>query len=207
MLKELFVQNNINLKTSQQIQFEKFLNLFMEKNSQINLSAIRDEKWVIEKHFIDSVILNNFVNLKWNILDIWTWWGFPGIPLAITNENCSFTLLDSTRKKIDSVNFFCKELDLKNCSWVWWRAEELVKNEELKWQFDYVISRATAYLPQIIEWSFPFLKKWWSMIFYKLFDEKEIKDWLLKAKKLHLESLEIKDYELSWQKRSYIFIK
>lgn len=37
-------------------QLLKFVSLFLEKNSHINLSAIRDEEGVWEKHIEDSLI-------------------------------------------------------------------------------------------------------------------------------------------------------
>jgi len=206
-IKTIFKLYNISLKTSQIDLFEKFLKLFIEKNSQINLSAIRDEIWVIEKHFVDSIILNNFIKLDWKVLDIWTGWGFPGIPLAITNEDVEFIWLDSTRKKIDAVNEFAAKLGLNNIKWIWDRAEELVKNEEYFQKFDFVVSRATAYLPDIINYSLPFLKWWWFMIFYKLYNESELIDWekYMKEQKIFLTSQF--EYKLLWQKRIIYIIK
>ncbi|MDD2566068.1 MAG: 16S rRNA (guanine(527)-N(7))-methyltransferase RsmG [Candidatus Gracilibacteria bacterium] len=207
MINNLFQKYNIKLKTSQAICFEKFLALFLEKNSKLNLSAIRDEQGIIEKHFIDSIILDNFIELKGKILDIGTGGGFPGIPLAITNPDCRFTLLDSTRKKIDAVNGFCKELELTNCSGIWGRADELSKLLEYKGQFDFIVSRATAYLPQIIEWSLPFLKKGGTMIFYKLYDEKEIEDGIRFIKKYNLKLSSDFSYEIGGQNRVLYILK
>lgn len=200
-----FQKYSISLDSFQIELFERFLVLFIEKNSQINLSAIRDEAWVIEKHFIDSLILNKAIKLSWNILDIGTGWGFPGVPLAISNNNCNFILLDSTRKKIEAVNEFSQKLGLKNCSWVWWRAEELSAKLEYKKQFDFVVSRATAYLPQIIERSLPFLKKWWKLVLYKIFDEKEIADWEQILKKNWMKTTEIFKYKI-WEQERILLI-
>ena len=205
MIEEIFYKYNLHLKTSQVRIFEKFLDLFIKKNSQINLSAIRDKIWIIEKHFVDSIILNDFIKLNWKVLDIGTWWGFPGIPLAITNENVQFILLDSTRKKIDSVNDFSSELELHNYIWIWWRAEELSSNIEYKWQFDFVVSRATAYFPQIIELSYPYLNKFWKMILYKLFNEEEINEGEKILKKMWMKIIDIKKYNIWEQERILIF--
>lgn len=206
-IKAIFKLYNISLKTSQIDLFEKFLTLFVEKNSQVNLSAIRDEIWVVEKHFIDSIILNNFIKLDWKVLDIWTGWGFPSIPLAITNEDVEFIWLDSTRKKIDAVNEFVVKLGLNNIKWIWGRAEELVKNEEYFQKFDFVVSRATAYLPDIINYSLPFLKWWWFMIFYKLYNKDELSDWERFLNKNWLNKLKIIKYILAWQERIFVVIK
>ena len=205
-LETLFGQYDITLETSQVDLFGKFLKFFLDKNSQVNLSSIRDESWVIEKHFIDSILLNYELQLSWKILDIWTWWWFPWIPLAITNPDAEFILVDSTRKKIDAVNCFIDELWLTNARWIWGRAEELSKMPEFKKQFDFIVSRATAYLPQIMDLSLPFLKKWWMMIFYKLRNEDEINDWVQYAKKCKLSWFEIKEYAVQDQKRIFIFI-
>jgi 16S rRNA G527 N7-methylase RsmG len=43
-MKELFDKYNIELTKDEELSFEKFLNIFMDKNSKINLSSIRDEK-------------------------------------------------------------------------------------------------------------------------------------------------------------------
>jgi len=205
-IEKLFKKYNISLKTSQTNLFEKFLALFIEKNSQINLSAIRDEIWIIEKHFIDSIMLNNFIQLHWKVLDIWTWWWFPSLPLAITNKEVEFIWLDSTRKKIDSVNSFINDLWLTNIRWIWWRAEELINQEELYMQFDFVVSRATAYLTDIINYSFPFIKDWGTMIFYKLYDEVEITDWKKLLKSHWLTKTQIFKYVIGGQERVFIAI-
>jgi 16S rRNA G527 N7-methylase RsmG len=41
------------------------------------------------------VFLNIFVELEWKVADMWTGWGFPLIPLAITNPDCQFVWIDS----------------------------------------------------------------------------------------------------------------
>lgn len=66
----LFAQYNIELETSEEVIFRKFLDLFMEYNSHTNLSAIRTPEGIIEKHFIDSLMLGNFVELHGKVLDI-----------------------------------------------------------------------------------------------------------------------------------------
>jgi 16S rRNA G527 N7-methylase RsmG len=43
-MKDLFKKYDIDLEENELVLFEKFLKIFIEKNSQINLSAIRDEE-------------------------------------------------------------------------------------------------------------------------------------------------------------------
>jgi len=63
-IKKLFSENKMELEESEIKKFEEFLKIFIEKNSKINLSAIRDETGIINKHFIDSVFLNIFIQLE-----------------------------------------------------------------------------------------------------------------------------------------------
>lgn len=54
-LQDIFLSHDFELSTVELAQFEKFLTLFIEYNTHTNLSAIRDETGIIEKHFIDSL--------------------------------------------------------------------------------------------------------------------------------------------------------
>lgn len=69
-MKDLFQKHHLSLTTSQIELFGKFLRLFLEYNSHTNLSAIRDEAGVIEKHFADSLMISKFEDLSGNLLDI-----------------------------------------------------------------------------------------------------------------------------------------
>lgn len=102
----LFSQYHIELETSEEAIFRKFLTLFMEYNVHTNLSAIRTPEGVIEKHFIDSLALGNFVELSGKVLDIGSGGGFPGIPLKILYPETDFTLMDSVGKKVKAMNHF-----------------------------------------------------------------------------------------------------
>jgi 16S rRNA (guanine527-N7)-methyltransferase len=63
-MQDLFKKYNLELEDHEMKKFEKFLEIFKEKNSQVNLSAIRDDEGIIEKHFIDSILLNVFLDFE-----------------------------------------------------------------------------------------------------------------------------------------------
>jgi len=207
-MQELFKKYDLEISLKQEKKFEEFLKIFIETNSQINLSAIRDEIWIIEKHFIDSVMLTKFCSIEWKVLDLWTWWWFPGIPLKIIDKNnTDFTLVDSIWKKVRIVNEFIKKLELKNIKAIQDRAEELGQNINHRWKYNIVVSRATAYLPILLEYTIPLLKVWWIFISYKLDNDEEI---LQAQKALHIldaEIIAIKKYKLANQKRAFLFIQ
>ncbi len=199
---------NISLTWEEINKFEKLLNIFIEKNSQINLSAIRKKDQIIEKHFIDSILLYNYYKLDWKILDLWTWWWFPWLPLKIIDKNnSSFTLLDSIWKKLKIVDYFIKELSLENISTIHARAEELAHKKEHRETYDFVVSRATAYLPTLLEYTIPFLKIWWIFISYKLDNPEEIISSQKALDTLNREIIKEVKYNIWWQDRIYLFIQ
>lgn len=207
-MKDLFKKYDLELEENELDLFEKFLKIFMEKNSQINLSAIRDENWIIEKHFIDSIMLPAFWKPEWKVLDLWTWWGFPWIPLrVVTEKEVEFTLVDSIWKKVKVVNEFIELLWLKNIKAIQARAEELWQDEKYRWKYDLVVSRATAYLPTLLEYTIPLLKVWWVFASYKLDNDDEVKESKKALNSLNAEIMDKRTYEINWQKRIILFIQ
>jgi len=170
-------------------QLDKLAHLVKEKSKVVNITSIRDYESIWQKHIVDSLMLSKVgdvekilksgsdMNVKpLHVLDIGTGGGFPGLPLAICYPNLKFTLLDSTRKKIEVVKEFSFELGLKNVKAVWGRAEELAKNPKYKGKFDIVTARAVAYLPTLLNSCVSFINESGSILLYKKLDENELKE-------------------------------
>ena len=164
----------------------KLIQTFLEKNKQINLSAIRDEEWVRVKHIQDSLELEKIVDWKeWmRIADIWTGWGFPLMPLAISHPECNFVWIDSVRKKTIAVWEILDELGVKNVEMMRTRIED-IKNQT----FDLVTARAVAYSDKLLNRATPLVKKWWRIALMKQVndEEKKVLQNVTKKKKLVLE--------------------
>lgn len=156
---------------------------FLNKNKQINLSAIRDEEWVMIKHIQDSLELEKLIEWKeWmKISDIWTGWGFPLMPLAISHPECNFVWIDSVRKKTIAIWEILEDLGVKNVEMVWGRIEE-IKNQT----FDLVTARAVAYSDKLLNWANHLIKTWWRIALMKQVDDEEKKILLDVAKKKKL---------------------
>ncbi len=210
-MEEFFKKYKIELEKEELEKFEKFLEIFKQKNSQINLSAIRDDNWIIEKHFVDSVMLNIFLDFleieNPKVADLWTGWGFPLIPLAIVNPEVNFVWIDSVGKKLKAIDEFVEELELKNVKTLNWRAEEIGQNLDYRENFDFVVSRATAYLPTLLEYAIPLLKVGWIFCAYKLEDKEELKSAKKALTRLGTKILKVKNYRLADQDRTIIFFE
>lgn len=167
MLKEEFSEkikeymNKINIEISDK-QIEKFfdyMNLLLEWNEKINLTAITEPEDIILKHFVDCATILKYIKDEDKIIDIGTGAGFPGIPLKILNEKLDITLMDSLNKRINFLNEIINKLDLKNIVAIHARAEELARNKGYREKFDIATSRAVANLSTLSEYMLPFVKK------------------------------------------------
>lgn len=135
----------------------QFSELLYEKNKVMNLTAIRDKKEIIEKHFIDSLLLTKIIKEdEEKFIDVGTGAGFPGLVLSIYYPEKEFLLIDSVRKKIEFINEVIEKLDLRNVKTSFERAEELIKNK--RENFDAALCRGVANLRIILEYMIPFLK-------------------------------------------------
>ena len=128
--------------TEEQLQkFYQYMNLLIEWNEKINLTAIVEPKEIILKHFIDSLTIVKYLEQNKTVIDIGTGAGFPGIPIKIIREDLKITLLDSLNKRINFLNEVIKELGLKNITAVHARIEEYAKNKQYRETFDVATSR------------------------------------------------------------------
>lgn len=160
--KEYFLKscenNNINIEENNIELFYKYMLHILDWNQKINLTAIKDEKEFIVKHFVDSLTINKYVKSGDRIIDIGTGAGFPGIPLKITNKENEVVLIDSVNKKLNVIRRIAEELKLTNLEIIHTRAEDLSKKEEYKGKFDIATTRAVSSLSTITEYMLPFLK-------------------------------------------------
>jgi 16S rRNA (guanine527-N7)-methyltransferase len=103
--------------------FQKYIELFIEANSKINLISKNDEKFIWEKHIYDCLSFEKFLT-KYDIkdlknktlLDIGTGGGFPSVPLAIKYPELSVTALDSIKKKLNIIQSIKEDLGINNLS-------------------------------------------------------------------------------------------
>lgn len=142
----------------QEENFNKYMDLLLEWNEKINLTAITDKDEIILKHFIDSLTIEKYIKDNDKVIDLGTGAGFPGIPLKIKNESIDITLVDSLNKRVNFLNEVIKELNLKNITAIHSRIEDLAHDKNYREKYDVVTSRAVANMSTLVEYMLPFAK-------------------------------------------------
>jgi 16S rRNA (guanine527-N7)-methyltransferase len=137
------------LVSSKLEKFDSLFSLYEDWNSKINVISRKDMDQFYERHVLHSLAIAKFTGFKpgAKIMDLGTGGGFPAIPLAIFYPDVQFTAVDSIGKKIKVVEEVSKSLGLSNVIPVNGRAESLST------KFDFVITRAVAELPLLVQWS------------------------------------------------------
>ncbi len=151
-------QIEIELTKEQIEKYYNYMNLLLEWNEKINLTAIIDPKEIILKHFVDSLTIAKYIKDDEKMIDVGTGAGFPGIPLSIVKENIDIVLLDSLNKRINFLEEVKENLKLENITTIHGRAEEFGKNKKERETYDIATSRAVAPLNILLEYLLPLVK-------------------------------------------------
>ena len=200
----------IELKEKQIKHLYEYMNLLIEWNKNINLTAIVEPKEIILKHFVDSLTISKYITENSILIDIGTGAGFPGIPLKILRDDIDITLVDSLNKRIKFLNEVINKLNLSNINTIHGRAEEIGRNINYRETFDYATSRAVANIATLSEYLIPLIKKNGKCIYMKGPDLEEELEKGKKAISVLGGNLEIKEeFELPYSdiKRTIIIIE
>ncbi len=157
-MKKYLEKINIEINKEQIKSFYNYMNILLEWNNKINLTAITEQNDVILKHFIDSLSISSYIEENETVADIGTGAGFPGIPLAIIKKQNKFTLVDSLNKRINFLEEIKEKLNLQNVTTLHMRAEEFGRDKLYREKYDVAVSRAVANLSILVEYLLPTIK-------------------------------------------------
>jgi 16S rRNA (guanine527-N7)-methyltransferase len=108
-------------------QLNSYLDLLLRWNAQMNLTAIREPREIVRRHFGESLLAAQHLGdpLPGTLLDLGSGAGFPGIPIALYRPSIAVTLAESQNKKATFLREVIRTLGLPNVE-VWaGRAESL----------------------------------------------------------------------------------
>lgn len=163
--------NSIGVQASaEQIELmTRYMEMILDRNQHINLTAIKDPDEFLLRHYVDSAAVMNIPEYQeaCSILDLGTGAGFPGVPLAILSPDKEFVLLDSLRKRLNVIEEFCGELGIHNVKVLHARAEDAGRDKKIREKMDLCVSRAVADLSVLSEYCLPVVRKGGAFIAYK----------------------------------------
>jgi 16S rRNA (guanine527-N7)-methyltransferase len=144
-----------NLTEVQKEQFQQLDFLYHDWNEKINVISRKDIDALYTKHVLHSLGIAKVLSFEPGtyVLDVGTGGGFPGIPLAILFPETRFYLIDVIAKKIKVVQAVAEALGLKNV-----KAEQ-IRAENVKGDFDFIVSRAVTNMPDFVSWVKTKIKK------------------------------------------------
>lgn len=151
----------VPLDEAQADQLVRYRDLLLDWNTRFNLTALTEDQSILLRHFADSLSVLRALppsSSPSSLLDVGTGAGLPGIPLKIARPALDVTLMDSTGKKIAFCEVAIRELGLAGIQAVHARAEEAAHRDEHRERYPFVVARALAPLPTLVEYLLPFTR-------------------------------------------------
>ncbi len=166
MEERIFLENGfkeLNIKINKESIDELLLfkDMLLEWNKKINLTSITDDEAIFIKHFFDSAtcMATGYIKDGFEVVDIGTGAGFPGLVLKVLNKKINITLLDSLRKRTNYLENIVINLGLKNVEIIHGRAEEYGNKEDYREKYDIALSRAVASINVLLEYCLPYIRE------------------------------------------------
>ena len=137
-----------------------YLELLLEWNSRMDLTAVLEDEETVDRHFIDSltVLKTGLVTEASSLIDVGSGAGFPGLVLAMAKPGLRVTLLDAQQKRLGFLQAVCEATGTTNAETVHARAEDGARRKELREQFDLAAARAVAPVDVLSEYLLPYVR-------------------------------------------------
>ena len=159
LFRAIFEENGFSAYASEEnaAKFHQLTAHMLEVNEHMNLTAIKEPRAVILRHYADSLTVAPHLPQNARIVDVGCGAGFPSLPLAIARPDLKILSLDSTAKRIRYVQETAALLGCQNLSAIAARAEEAGKGAHRE-KYDVCTARAVAALPVLAELCLPLVR-------------------------------------------------
>jgi len=145
-------------------RLERYLDLLLEVNQRVNLTAVREREAAWGRLIVDSLTVVPFLDEAagegggLTVIDVGSGGGLPGLPVAIARPGWRVTLLDATGKKVEAMRGFAEALELANVEVVQGRAEEVGQDKGRRERFDVAVCRGVGPMAELLEYTLPLVR-------------------------------------------------
>ena len=219
-LQQTLLQHGFPLEPVQLDQFVIYWRELKRWNSRMNLTSIRTDREIIIKHFLDSLSVLQYFDIKPgdSVIDIGTGAGFPGLPIKIYIPDIKLVLVEPSSKKVSFLRFLISQLSRNrqsNTSSPWesprivaQRAEECTTNNQHITAYDWVLTRYVASIEDSVAYCLPLLKPNGTWVAYKSSDmQHEIQQATPKLQSLGGRDQSIVNSHIPKLNRTYVAIR
>ncbi len=149
--------------------FDVYRRELKDWNARINLTSLTDDLDIINRHFIDSLLIFRYWQIEQGskVADVGAGAGFPGIPIKIYQHDIRLLLLESIGKKARFLEHITTRLKLENVDVANDRAEVVARLPEYREQYDLVVARCVAELSVLAEYCLPLVSVGGKFVAYK----------------------------------------
>jgi len=169
ILKKRMEERGFPVDDHQLDQFDIYRQELKDWNTKINLTSLTDDLDIIDKHFIDSLLLVRYEppGRGIRVADVGAGAGFPGLPIKIYRPDIRLSLLESVGKKARFLSHVITKLELENVDVINDRAEATARSPEHREQYDLALARCVASLQVLVEYCLPLVSVGGKFVAYK----------------------------------------
>jgi 16S rRNA (guanine527-N7)-methyltransferase len=132
-------------------QIQQYIAILLKWNDKINLTAIRDPREILYRHFCESMYAAVAVPVEdGRLADVGSGGGFPGIPLKILRPELQVFLIESNIKKATFLAEVARDLELTDVRVLVNRFEEVAEDVA---PLDFACSRALGDFSGFLGWA------------------------------------------------------
>ncbi len=113
-LEDLFRNHDFSCSHTERKKLAEFYFLLMKNQEHQNFTRLLKIKDIAIKHFIDSMMITELIDIQFPLLDVGTGPGFPGIPLKIRYPEQKILLAEGVQKRVEFLKTVRHDLQLKN---------------------------------------------------------------------------------------------
>jgi 16S rRNA (guanine527-N7)-methyltransferase len=137
-------------------RFQVYLEELKLWNAKINLTALKTDRDIVIKHFLDSLAVLPWLDAAPSLVDLGSGAGFPGLVLKLIQPPMALTLVEARQKKAAFLEYLASRLRLAGVEVA---QIHLTPAQARQWEpkVAAVVSRAAFFLPRFLELAAPLL--------------------------------------------------